>query len=155
MSSNIVSQVSIVNSLDNLDWDELEQLYVDVEWISFPKHRLQKAFTASYFVSLAYLEGKLIGCGRVVSDGEFYGTIYDVLVHPNFQSMGIGKKVMADILTNCSDIFFLQLTATHGREGFYEKLGLRKHKTAMGRYTHPAPAKEYLEEPSELVIKNK
>lgn len=145
MNANIVSQVSIINSLENLDWDELAQLYVDVEWDSFPKYKLQKAFNASYLVSLAYLDGKLIGCGRVVSDGVFYGCIYDVIVHPDFQGIGIGKKVMTDILTQCSDIFFLQLTATHGREGFYEKLGLRKHKTAMGRYTHPAPAKEYLE----------
>ncbi|WP_391115943.1 GNAT family N-acetyltransferase [Psychrobacillus sp. L3] len=145
MSTNIASQVTIVNSLDNLDWDELEQLYVDGEWDSFPKYKLQKAFSASYLVSLAYLDGKLIGCGRVVTDGVFYGSIYDVIVHPDFQGMRIGNKIMTDILTQCSDIFFLQLTATHGREGFYEKLGLRKHKTAMGRYTHPAPAKDYLE----------
>lgn len=117
-----------------------------MKWDGFPKHKLEKAFNASYLVSLAYLEGRLIGCGRVVSDGVFYGSIYDVIVHPDFQGMGIGKKVMKDILSQCSDVFFLQLTATHGRERFYEKLGLRKHKTAIGRYTHPAPAKEYLEE---------
>lgn len=146
MSSNIISQVTIVNALDNLDWNELERLFIDVEWDGFPKHKLQQAFNSSYLVSLAYLEGRLVGCGRVVTDGVFYGSIYDVIVHPEFQGMGIGQKMMTDILTQCSDIFFLQLTATHGREGFYEKLGLRKHKTAMGRYTHPAPAKEYLEE---------
>ncbi|MDI2587931.1 GNAT family N-acetyltransferase [Psychrobacillus sp. NEAU-3TGS] len=146
MDLNIVSKISIVNTLDNLDWDELEQLFLAVEWEGFPKHKLQQAFKASYLVSLAYLDGRLVGCGRVVTDGVFYGSIYDIIVHPEFQGIGIGKMVMTDLLTKCSDIFFLHLTATHGREGFYEKLGLRKHKTAMGRYTHPAPAKAYLEE---------
>ncbi|QFF99347.1 N-acetyltransferase [Psychrobacillus glaciei] len=153
MSTNIASEISIVNSLNKLDWEELAQLYVDVKWDSFPKDKLQKAFNASYLVSLAYLDERLIGCGRVITDGVFYGSIYDVIVHPDFQGMGIGNKIMTDILTKCSDIFFLQLTATHGREGFYEKLGLRKHKTAMGRYTHPSPEKEYLEELIEVVKK--
>lgn len=144
--NGICSKVTITNSLAELSWDELECLFKAVEWDSFPKDKLQKAFTASYLVSLAYLDGKLIGCGRVVTDGIFYGAIYDVIVHPDYQGMGIGRKIMNNILAKTSDIFFIHLTATHGREEFYKKLGLKKHKTAMARYTHPDPAKEYLED---------
>ncbi|MBY6037237.1 GNAT family N-acetyltransferase [Fictibacillus nanhaiensis] len=145
MKTNIVSNVTITNDIKNIDWVELEALYKAVKWDGFPKEKLKKAYDSSYFVTLAYLDRQLIGCGRVVTDGVFYGAIYDVIVHPEFQGIGIGKKIMNDILSKVDDIFFIHLTATTGREGFYEKLGLRKHKTAMARYTHPDPAKEYLE----------
>jgi GNAT superfamily N-acetyltransferase len=150
METNISSNMTILNHLDSIDWVELESLFQAVNWDGFPKEKLMKAFTASYFVTLIYSDEKLIGCGRVVTDGVFYGAIYDVIVHPEFQGIGIGKKIMNDILTKAKDIFFIHLTATTGREGFYEKLGLRKHKTAMARYNHPAPAKEYLEEAKTL-----
>ncbi|MDR7073395.1 GNAT family N-acetyltransferase [Fictibacillus barbaricus] len=150
MEINISSNMTIVNHLDSIDWVELESLFQAVNWDGFPKEKLMKAFTASYFVTLIYSGEKLIGCGRVVTDGVFYGAIYDVIVHPEYQGIGIGKKIMNDILTKAKDIFFIHLTATTGREGFYEKLGLRKHKTAMARYNHPDPAKEYLEEAKTL-----
>ncbi|MBB6454158.1 ribosomal protein S18 acetylase RimI-like enzyme [Salirhabdus euzebyi] len=140
-----MEEVRIVNDLTDVDWEELQSLFHAVGWDRPSAEKLKIAFTSSYLVSLAYLDGKLIGCGRVISDGQFYGSIYDVIVHPLYQGNKIGKKVMDNILHKMSDIPFIHLTATHGKEGFYNKLGLRKHKTAMARYLDANKEKEYLE----------
>ncbi|TLS36954.1 GNAT family N-acetyltransferase [Pseudalkalibacillus caeni] len=140
------NQIKICNSLEGLDWGELVNLFETVEWKGRTKENLQQAFHSSYYVALLYDDNRLIGCGRVISDGVFYGAVYDVIIHPDYQGKGIGRKLMANILSKMDDVNFIHLTTTEGREPFYEKLGLRKHKTAMARYLDPEPAKKYLEE---------
>ena len=50
--------------------------------------KFQKACARSAAVAFAYEEGKLVGVGRAISDGEYYAGIYDVAVLPEFQGKG-------------------------------------------------------------------
>ena len=40
---------------------------------------------------------KLIGMGRIVGDGAIYYYIQDIVVHPEYQGQGIGKKIMKEV----------------------------------------------------------
>jgi cation:H+ antiporter len=68
------------------------------------------------------------GMGRVVGDGSYF-TIYDVVVHKDFQGMGYGSIIIKHIIdwykTIKDDDTFLYLDASKGKEKFYEKFGFR------------------------------
>jgi ribosomal protein S18 acetylase RimI-like enzyme len=65
-----------------------------------------------------------IGMTRVVGDGKHY-SIWDVIVHPDYQSQKIGSAMMETALTELRKIAkkgaFVGLFAA--KPGFYEKLG--------------------------------
>ncbi|SDV99883.1 Acetyltransferase (GNAT) domain-containing protein [Marininema mesophilum] len=136
--------VQITNKLDNLNWNELESVFLSAGWKKHKKDLLIRVFLASSFVAIAYEEGKIVGCGRVLSDGEMYACVYDVVIHSEYQGKGIGKAIMSNILSELKDIPFVHLTATTGNELFYTKLGLKKHNTAMARSLNPEYTNEYL-----------
>ena len=68
---------------------------------------------------------ELIAFARVISDGAIYALIVDVMVHPAFQSRGLGSRFVKHILEdlklehirNVNVIFDAKL------ERFYESLG--------------------------------
>jgi len=67
---------------------------------------------------------KLVGCVRVLTDGYFFGFVTEILVLPNYQNRGIGKKLMELAFeTSPTSLFF---GARPHAEGFYEKLGYEK-----------------------------
>lgn len=37
METKIISDITIINHLDNIDWVELEELFKAVNWDGFPK----------------------------------------------------------------------------------------------------------------------
>lgn len=132
---------------ESIDWEALGDLYEEVGLVAQfgKKRRLEKvrqAFRNSYKVVTAWKEGKLVGAGRLISDGLCYGTIYDVGVLQAYRGQGIGKGIMEALLEG-NEHLLLYLTSTFGNESFYEKLGFKKHKTAYAKYPHES---EYLEQ---------
>ncbi len=67
---------------------------------------------------------RLVGAVRVLSDGYFFGTIPELLVHPDFQGLGIGRRLME--LAWDSSPSSLYFGAQPGKEGFYERLGYER-----------------------------
>ncbi len=93
----------------------------------------RRAFEASHTTVFVYIDSRLIGFGRAISDGVYQAAIYDVAVIPEFQKKGIGTKIMKNILDalpQCNIILY----ASPGKEGFYRTLGLRKMRTGMARF---------------------
>ena len=86
---------------------------------------LHKAIQSSWFVVSAYQDARLVGFGRVVSDGVLHAMIYDVIVDPKYQRQGIGAEVMSKLLARCKQagIKDVQLFCAKGKAGFYRKLG--------------------------------
>ena len=108
--------------------------------------QLDKALRASHRVVTCWLGETLCGIGRVISDGVYYAAIFDVAVLPDRQHMGVGKRIM-DSLYDAVDHCCVHLTSTFGNEGFYFKLGYRRHRTAMARYPECRANSPYLEPP--------
>jgi ribosomal protein S18 acetylase RimI-like enzyme len=68
----------------------------------------------------AWEKGRLIGCVRILSDGYFFGTISEILVLPDYQNKGIGKRLMQLAWeASPTSLFF---GAQPGKESFFEKL---------------------------------
>ncbi|SFJ08311.1 GNAT family N-acetyltransferase [Thermoflavimicrobium dichotomicum] len=117
-------------------WRELAALY---RLTLGPRQvkELQQAFRQSAIRCFVFDDnGQLIGAGRAISDGVYYTIIFDVVVYPTYQKMGIGTQIMQYLLER-NQAKYVWLQAVPGKEAFYEKLGFARLKTAMGLYPHP------------------
>ncbi|HTX17764.1 MAG TPA: GNAT family N-acetyltransferase [Bacteroidota bacterium] len=87
--------------------------------------RLQKAISASWCTISAYADERLVGFGRVVSDGAFHAIIYDLIADPEFQRRGIGSHMLGMLVSRCreSGIKDIQLFCARGKRSFYERNG--------------------------------
>ncbi len=75
--------------------------------------------------------GKLIGVGRSLADGLDCSYICDVVIHPEYQGLGLGKKIVNKLIQLSEGHAKIILYANPGKEGFYNKLGFKKMNTAM------------------------
>jgi ribosomal protein S18 acetylase RimI-like enzyme len=86
---------------------------------------MRRAVSASSDVVVAYYDDELVGFGRMISDCTYYGTIWDVAVHPDRQRAGIGTQILTSLLCRAKrrKLYMVGLfTASHNR-AFYENLG--------------------------------
>ncbi len=81
---------------------------------------------SSYCIS-AYDDDKLVGFGRMLSDGIAHAVLFDVILIPEFQRKGIGRKITEKLLEVCraNKIRDIQNFCANGKIGFYEKLGFK------------------------------
>lgn len=75
--------------------------------------------------------GILVGFGRTVDDGMYYALIVDLVVSPDFQNLGVGSTILAELRDRLENYSFTTLTAAEGKESFYVKQGWQKQKTAF------------------------
>jgi len=68
--------------------------------------------------------GQLVGCVRILTDGYFFGTIPEILVDPDYQGHGIGRRLMEIAWEQSPTSLFFG--AQPGRGGFFEKLGYER-----------------------------
>ncbi len=141
--------------LNRVNWHDAVDVFARAPLGSRPRdpEQLKRAFEASYAVILAYDSGKLIGLGRALCDGEYQAALYDIVLLPEYQGQGLGIEIMQGL---CDQIPVdnIILFAVPGREGFYEKCGFKKMRTAMARMNPymSAPEAGYLEFKSAEVL---
>jgi N-acetylglutamate synthase-like GNAT family acetyltransferase len=87
--------------------------------------QLYTAICNSWYSISIYHNRKLIGFGRIISDGIYQTLICDVMVHPEYQGQGMGKKIIEALLKKCEEegIKWVQLFCAKGKQEFYHKLG--------------------------------
>ncbi|MDW4508835.1 GNAT family N-acetyltransferase [Priestia megaterium] len=138
-------KISLSNSIENVEWSRMKEIYHSVGWTNHNEEKIKKVFQSSNVVAIAYDEDNIAGFGRALSDGVFNAAIYDVVVDEQYQNKAIGQKVIKNLLAQLDDISCVHLVSTAGNEEFYRKAGFRKMKTGMARYLNPSLAEEYLE----------
>lgn len=102
---------------------------------------LLKAISNSWYLLCAYDQQKLVGTGRIVSDGVFHALIVDVIISPEYQRNGLGTLIMQKLVEHCrtSGVRDVQLFCATGNAPFYEQLGFTvRSKDAPGMDYHPA-----------------
>lgn len=82
-------------------------------------------FLNSTFAFSAWIDGRLVGCIRVLSDLHFRSVIYDLAVLPEYQHKGIGKELVQRCLNVCESSEWL--VQTDMAKGFYEKIGFKEN----------------------------
>ncbi|RMA90793.1 GNAT family N-acetyltransferase [Priestia megaterium] len=138
-------KISLSNSIENVEWSRMKEIYHSVGWTNHNEEKIKKVFQSSNVVAIAYDEDNIAGFGRALSDGVFNAAIYDVVVDEQYQNKGIGQKVIKNLLAQLDDISCVHLVSTSGTEDFYKKAGFQKMKTGMARYLNRTLAEEYLE----------
>lgn len=114
-----------------LRYEDYCRLRESAAWLNFSKEQTEKALNNSLYTVVAVEDQQTVGMGRLIGDGLYY-IIVDVVVHPAFQGMGIGSKIVdmmiayVDRETPCGGRSSIQLTAEKGKEAFYEKRGFKR-----------------------------
>jgi len=69
--------------------------------------------------------GRIVGMGRVISDGVSDAYIQDVVVLETCRGRGIGREIVRRLTERCLDagISWIGLVAEPGTQAFYEPLG--------------------------------
>ncbi len=101
---------------ESTGWNEEYHLNTD---------ELYSSLSKSYYTVSAYDREKLIGFGRIVSDGILHAMIYEMIVYPEYQRKGIGAKILEMLVQKClsDNIRDIQLFCAKGKRAFYEKHG--------------------------------
>lgn len=88
---------------------------------------LAHALENSWYVVTAREGERLVGMGRVVSDGAIYGMIYDMIVRPSHQGRGIGSRILEMLVERCrrAGLRDIQLFSSRGRAPWYRRRGFR------------------------------
>lgn len=73
---------------------------------------------------------RLIGFARATSDGIYRATIWDVVIHPDYQGAGLGRKMVETVLmhphVNRAERVYLMTT---NQQRFYERIGFEENPT--------------------------
>lgn len=115
----------------SIDWIEVSRLYRIAPLGDKSPQHLQRVFANSMFMCFV-LDGRtLVGAGRAVADGLDCSYLCDIVVHPGYQGQGLGKAIVLKLTELSAGHRKIILYANPGKEGFYEKLGFRRMRTAM------------------------
>lgn len=103
---------------------ELKELFSTVEWqVSRHIDRLSAAMYKYDNLITAWDGARLVGLVCSLDDGAVTAYINYLIVHPDYQRMGIGKELMRRILNEYRDFLRVELIADAGATEFYDKLG--------------------------------
>ena len=107
--------------------EELERLFLSVKWSSghFPD-KLVIAMKNFKTVYSAYDNDKLVGLICAMDDGIMTSYIHYLLVDPEYQKLGIGKRLVEMMKEYYKDYLRIVLVAYNKELGFYEHMGFKK-----------------------------
>lgn len=78
----------------------------------------------------ALVQPQLIGFARATSDGIYRATIWDVVIHPDYQGAGLGRKLVETVLMHphVSRVERVYLMTTH-QQTFYKRIGFEENRS--------------------------
>jgi len=89
-------------------------------------------YEKSSLILSAWLDGRLVGIARVLSDGILFSYLCDLAVEPDVQRVGVGKTLISAVLERCRGTDILLRDST-GSAGYYPKIGFEKVTNAWVR----------------------
>ena len=124
-----------------VDWHEVTELLRLAGMAYYADNVHQQAFNRSHAVIFVFDVGKLVGTGRVISDGTYQAAMYDVAVLPAYQGNGLGRFIVQSLVGYCASCHVI-LYASPGKEPFYEKSHFRRLKTGMALFMNAEQMQE-------------
>ena len=113
-----------------LDSLQVVELYQSVGWNNYitDTTRLIEGINNSNYVIGAYDGESLVGLLRVISDENTIAYVQDILINPNYQRKGIGKKLLALFLIKYTHVRQIVLTCDKETttEHFYNSVGFKE-----------------------------
>jgi N-acetylglutamate synthase-like GNAT family acetyltransferase len=133
-------QFQYADQFSAADLDQLVALFQAAAFWAKERTREQMAIALahSYPIVTAWDGGKLIGFARATSDGVFRATIWDVVISPDYQGGGLGRKLVETLVAHphMSRVERTYLMTTH-QQGFYRRIGFEENaSTTMVLYNN-------------------
>ena len=135
--------LKLIYNSDNIDWDELSNLYKIAPLGDKKPNDLKTVFSNSMFKCFVYSDKTLIGVGRALADGMDCSYICDIAIHPEYQGKGIGKDIVNKLIELSKGHNKIILYSIPGKEQFYSKLGFDTMNTAMAIFKNKEQAIEW------------
>lgn len=121
----------MIRYVDNISAEEYMNLRKTVGWVQFPLEEAQICIDNAYMVLCVRDDDKAIGVVRLLWDGGYIAFLSDVIVDPEYQGQGIGRKLVESCIERLKKDMKpgykvkLTLNSAKGKEPFYEKFGFR------------------------------
>jgi ribosomal protein S18 acetylase RimI-like enzyme len=129
-----------VESSEDVDWEELSELYRVAPLGQKDAVDLKVSFANSMFKCFVYDSEKLVAAGRALADGRDCSYICDVAVLPSHQGRGLGRELVSRLVELSRGHKKIILYAAKGKEPFYRKLGFKRMTTAMAFFKNEEQA---------------
>lgn len=123
---------NMIEFKDTISAEEFCKLRESVGFQKLTTEQAERVLLNTSFIVNAICNGKSVGVIRVLTDMLTDAYITDVIVSPDFQGKGLGRKllnkVVADLEKNSENNVKLacSLYTNPGKETFYEKFGFQK-----------------------------
>ncbi|MEM7375187.1 MAG: GNAT family N-acetyltransferase [Bacteroidota bacterium] len=120
-----------------LDQAQVLSLYQANQWSS-AKHpeALMAALANSHAVVTAWEGDRLVGLGNVITDGHLVAYYPHLLVHPDRQGQGIGRKIIEELQTEFQGFHQQILVSEAPAIPFYEKCGFKKAEDTQSMWIY-------------------
>lgn len=134
-----------MNYTHTISIEEYNELRASVDFITIQPKRARIALDHTLYLIVLRDGGRPVGMARVVGDGGYVYFVCDVIVRPDYQSQGLGRSIIEQVLGWLEDqvdegeTIMVNLMSAMGKEPFYEKLGFHKrpfdnHGSGMSRW---------------------
>ena len=118
---------TVIALADRLETEEVIALYRANGWSAAEKPaELLAALRDSHSLATARVAGRLVGLGNAISDGHLVVYYPHLLVHPECQGRGIGRKLMEALQERYRGFHQQMLTADGQAIEFYRKMGFER-----------------------------
>jgi GNAT superfamily N-acetyltransferase len=128
-----MAQVQVIYSLNEEQIDQLLQLYANEHWThtrTLSDVRKMLANTSRLFGLWDEESRQLMAFARVITDDVYRALICDVIVHPAARGLGLGRRLIEEILEQLKHVERVELYCREDKIPFYEKLGFVRPETA-------------------------
>lgn len=110
---------------------ELMKLWASVDWSEENEYAPQTVKAAinhtALLVSARNDEGDLIGMARVISDDVFVTYLAELVVHPDYQGCGLGRRLLKVVRDYYDDTSIVLVTGSNNRR-FYKRCGMKESR---------------------------
>lgn len=123
---------NMIEFKDNISAEEFCKLRESVGFQKLTTEQAERVLLNTSFIVNAICNGKSVGVIRVLTDMLTDAYITDVIVSPDFQGKGLGRKLLNKVVADLEKIsennvkLACSLYTNPGKETFYEKFGFQK-----------------------------